>query len=62
MLVGAISRSQKDIHYFPGFCIVCGKKRQDVEPDACEYPCSSRTCHGSCTVYGAEELLFYVQA
>ena len=42
-----------------GFCIACGLEHMEIEPDARRYPCES--C-GEKAVYGAQELLFYVQA
>lgn len=47
---------------FIGFCIACGRKaKQPCEPDARAYPCQFKAC-GKNAVYGAEELLFMVQA
>ena len=45
-----------------GFCIACGKRHTNVEPDAERYPCTGRVCKaaGNRTVYGAEQLLFMV--
>jgi Zn finger protein HypA/HybF involved in hydrogenase expression len=40
-----------------GFCVNCGEQVSYVEPDARKYTCPS--CDGA-TVYGAQELLFYV--
>ena len=42
-----------------GFCIACGAENMGVEPDARKYPCG--VCEKN-TVYGAEELLFSLQA
>jgi hypothetical protein len=44
---------------YMGFCIACGLEHMGIEPDARRYPCES--C-GEKAVYGAQELLFYVQA
>ena len=44
---------------YMGFCIACGLEHMEIEPDARRYPCES--C-GERAVYGAQELLFYVQA
>ena len=44
---------------YMGFCIACGLEHMEIEPDARRYPCES--C-GEKAVYGAQELLFYVQA
>lgn len=57
----AVRRTMRDEAYL-GFCVACGRQHSNVEPDACGYPCTARKCHGSRTVYGAEELLFRVQA
>lgn len=42
-----------------GFCIACGAEHIGVEPDARKYACE--VCDKN-TVYGAEELLFSLQA
>ena len=42
-----------------GFCIACGAEHDGVEPDARKYRCE--VCEKN-TVYGAQELLFYLQA
>lgn len=42
-----------------GICIACGSEQGECEPDARRYMCES--C-GERKVYGAEELLFMVQA
>jgi DNA-directed RNA polymerase subunit RPC12/RpoP len=39
---------------YVGWCIKCGKKHSQIEPDAHEYTCKS--C-GAKAVYGAEELV-----
>jgi hypothetical protein len=44
---------------YVGFCIACGAESFGVEPDARKYPCE--VCDKN-TVYGAEELLFSLQA
>jgi len=44
---------------YMGFCITCGAEHMDIEPDARRYSCE--VC-GEKAVYGAQELLFYVQA
>ena len=41
----------------PGICIACGASATDCEPDARQYRCEE--CN-RLTVYGAEELLFYI--
>lgn len=41
-----------------GFCTSCGEEAFGVEPDANGYVCES-CCEPS--VYGAEELLFYIE-
>ena len=41
-----------------GFCVACGEDAFGVEPDARRYACE--IC-GERAVYGAEELLFYVE-
>jgi hypothetical protein len=43
----------------PGFCIDCGAYHDSCEPDAREYRCSQ--C-GKLAVYGAEEILFLLNA
>jgi hypothetical protein len=40
-----------------GFCIACGEETLHIEPDAEGYTCES--CERP-TVYGAEQLLFYI--
>ena len=60
-LARAMRRSMSDDSY-PGFCITCGKRHTNVEPDAERYPCNSRVCKGAHTVYGAEQLLFMSQS
>lgn len=40
-----------------GFCVFCGEDAFQVEPDAHEYQCE---CCGRKGVYGAEELLLYI--
>lgn len=42
-----------------GFCIACGSEAIGIEPDARHYDCDS--CDAA-SVYGAEELIFYIQA
>lgn len=42
-----------------GFCCACGAEAYSVEPDAERYPCEE--C-GERAVYGAPELLLYIQA
>ena len=42
-----------------GICIGCGEERDGCEPDARLYPCHD--C-GERLVFGAEELLFYLEA
>jgi hypothetical protein len=42
-----------------GLCIACGEEQYGVEPDARKYECEG--C-GKRAVYGAQELLFEVQA
>ena len=42
-----------------GFCIACGAEHDGVEPDARKYRCEE--CNAR-TVYGAEHLLFSLQA
>ena len=39
----------------PGFCLACGKKHNNCEPDARNYVC--KKC-GERQVFGAEEILF----
>jgi predicted RNA-binding Zn-ribbon protein involved in translation (DUF1610 family) len=39
---------------YVGFCLACGKKAYEVEPDARKYECEE--C-GEAKVYGAEELV-----
>ena len=48
-IMSAVKRGE-----YAGFCLACGKKAYQVEPDAREYECQS--C-GENKVYGAEELL-----
>jgi len=40
-----------------GFCIICGEEASGVEPDAEKYTCES--CESK-SVYGAEQLLYYI--
>lgn len=42
----------------PGFCVKCGADAYGCEPDAREYTCEECDQPG---VYGAEEMLFYVE-
>ena len=42
-----------------GFCVACGEEAFNVEPDARRYSCES--C-GARAVYGAEEILFHLEA
>jgi hypothetical protein len=56
--VDDIVRASESGEYM-GFCIACGLEHMGIEPDARRYPCES--C-GEKAVYGAQELLFYVQA
>ena len=41
----------------PGFCLACGHKQGECEPDAREYECEK--C-GARKVYGAEEILMMI--
>ncbi len=60
-LVSAVKRSMFD-ESFPGFCTTCGRKaKHPCEPDLRGATCQFKSC-GQATVYGAEELLFMVQA
>ncbi len=43
----------------PGFCVDCGEDAEGCEPDARGYLCEG--C-GADKVYGAEELLFHLEA
>lgn len=40
-----------------GFCVSCGENAYSVEPDARNYQCG---CCGAKEVFGAEELLLYL--
>ena len=42
----------------PGICIVCGNDAEGCEPDAEQYKCEHCEERG---VYGAEQLLFYME-
>jgi hypothetical protein len=42
-----------------GFCLACGSEAFGVEPDAEEYECEE--C-GEPEVYGAEQILFFIEA
>jgi hypothetical protein len=60
-IVRAVQRNMRDCDSYTGFCTTCGRKaKQNVEPDARDYPCGFKSC-GQSTVYGAEELLLMVQ-
>lgn len=40
-----------------GFCLACGAEHDEIEPDACAYPCFDCGAH---RVYGAEELILMI--
>ncbi len=42
---------------YSGFCLACGKKQNNCEPDARDYKCNH--C-GENKVYGAEEILMMI--
>ena len=44
----------KNLDKYEGFCIKCGTKHKEVEPDAEKYPC--KKCKKN-AVYGLEEIL-----
>lgn len=47
-------QEREDILENPGFCLACGERAEDCEPDASKYTCE--VC-GEPAVYGAEEIL-----
>jgi len=55
-IIAAVEESHSTLSN-PGFCIACGEDQEGCEPDAERYECES--C-GKRTVFGAEQLLFYV--
>ena len=55
-IIAAVEYSNSSLSN-PGFCLSCKTEIEGVEPDACGYVCEE--C-GKATVYGAQELLFYV--
>ena len=52
--VMAAVQEREDILENPGFCLTCGERAEDCEPDACHYMCES--C-GERQVFGAEEIM-----
>jgi predicted RNA-binding Zn-ribbon protein involved in translation (DUF1610 family) len=55
--VGAAVQKQMTTLREPGFCIACGGKVRDVEPEAEFYPCQA--C-GERAVFSADQLLFHL--
>jgi len=53
-IVRAIKSAQRHCDEYPGFCLNCGKKANNCEPDARDYRCEK--C-GQNRVFGAEEIL-----
>lgn len=52
-----VRKAQKDMDYFPGICLNCGKSANNCEPDAENYTCSKCGAH---EVTGAENILFRI--
>ena len=52
ILARALKAAKKD--EYAGFCLACGRKAANVEPDARKYECAH--CHAK-KVYGAEEIV-----